>query len=76
MMKKILKDWYSEKPDFSKDYCRIVTDRHFTRLQAMLSKTKGSLALGGSCKPEDKYMEPTVVTGVDLDDATMQVKII
>jgi len=75
MMKKILKDWYSEKPDFSKDYCRIVTDRHFTRLQAMLSKTKGSLALGGSCKPEDKYMEPTVVTGVDLDDATMQEEI-
>jgi len=75
IMKKILTEWYSETPEISKDYCRIVTSRHFDRLQAMLSKTNGNVAIGGKTKAEDKFMEPTVVTGVGLDDSIMKEEI-
>ena len=72
-MKNVLKDWYSENPEISKDYCRIVTNRHLDRLQSMLSKTSGKVAIGGRSNPDDKFLEPTVVTDVGLEDSTMQV---
>ena len=73
IMKRILKEWYSETPEISKDYCRIVSERHFDRLQAMLSKTNGNVAIGGKTNREDKFMEPTIVTGVGMDDPIMKV---
>jgi len=75
IMKKVLKEWYSENPEISKDYCRIVSNRHLDRLQGMLSKTNGDVVVGGRSIPEDKFMEPTVVTGVGMDDSTMQEEI-
>ena len=74
IMKKIVKEWYSENPEISKDYCRIVSNRHLDRLQGMLSTTNGNVVVGGRSNPDDKFMEPTVVTGVGLDDSTMKVK--
>ena len=73
IMKKVLHDWYSDKPEISKDYCRIVTNRHLDRLQGMLSKTNGNVVIGGKSNSDDKFMEPTVLTGVSLEDSTMQV---
>ena len=62
IMKKTLEEWYSENPEISKDYCRIISNRHLDHLQ-----------VGGRSSPEDKFMEPTVVTGVGMDDSTMKV---
>lgn len=75
IMKKVLHDWYSDKPEISKDYCRIVTNRHLDRLQGMLSKTNGNVVIGGKSNADDKFMEPTVLTGVSLEDSTMQEEI-
>jgi len=75
IMKKIVKEWYSENPEISKDYCRIVSNRHLDRLQGMLSTTNGNVVVGGRSNPDDKFMEPTVVTGVGLDDSTMKEEI-
>ena len=72
IMKRILKEWYSENPEISKDYCRVVSNRHFDRLQEMLSKTNGNVVIGGKTKSEEKYMEPTAVTCVGLDDSIMK----
>jgi len=75
MMRQHLKDWYSENPKDSADYCRIVSIRHAERLKNILNGTKGSIAIGGKLEVDDKFLEPTVITGVNVDDATMQEEI-
>ena len=52
---------------------RIVSDRHMARLKSLLDQTQGNKVIGGSCTPDDKFMSPTVVTDVKLDDALMKV---
>jgi len=75
IMKNVLTEWYSDNPQISGDYCRIVTTRHLDRLQGMLSKTSGKVAIGGRSNHDDKFLEPTVITGVGMDDSTMQEEI-
>ena len=72
-MKRMIKEWYGESPEISKDYCRIVSNKHLDRLQAMLSQTNGNVVFGGKTRPKDKFMEPTIVTGVGLNDSLMKV---
>ena len=43
------------------------------RLKSLLDQTKGKVVFGGQVDPEDKFMSPTVVTDVTLDDALMKV---
>jgi aldehyde dehydrogenase (NAD+) len=43
---------------------RIVNERNFDRLEGMLSKTEGKIVYGGITNREDKYIHPTVVTGI------------
>jgi hypothetical protein len=49
-------------------YCR-----HAERLKAILDTTKGTIAIGGKVDVDEKFMEPTVITGVDWSDACMKV---
>ena len=72
IMKKMLINFYSETPELSPDYCRIVSARHFSRLSSMLSSTQGSIVVGGSSSESSRFMELTVITGVGWDDSTMQ----
>lgn len=44
--KKLMKQWYGEDPQKSKDQCRIITEKHFDRLMAMLKSTTGKVAMG------------------------------
>jgi len=74
-MKKAISDWYSEKPEQSGDYCRIVSTRHAERLKSILDKTQGDIVVGGTIDVHNKFLEPTVITGVELNDATMQEEI-
>jgi len=75
LAKKIVKEWYGEKPENSPDYCRIVSPRHLERLTSLLSSTTGLVAVGGGTNPETKYMAPTIVTGVSWEDSLMQSEI-
>jgi len=72
VMKKVLREFYGEKPEESKDYCRIVSSRHLDRLKGLLSKTSGTVAIGGRSDEETRFMEPTIVTGVTWEDPLMQ----
>ena len=45
------------------------------RLKKMLSMTNGKVVIGGRSNNDDKFLEPTVITDVGLDDAIMQVDI-
>ncbi|TPX67501.1 hypothetical protein SpCBS45565_g03746 [Spizellomyces sp. 'palustris'] len=69
-----LNELYGEKLRSSKDYPRIVAERHFDRLSGLLSeqlKIPGSkVAVGGFCDRNELFIEPTVVTGVGKDEDT------
>ena len=42
----------------------------------MINKTTGNIVIGGTIEASEKYIEPTVITGVNFDDSTMQVSLI
>lgn len=60
------------------DYARIVNDKHYERLIAMLenAKAKGAtLEFGGDYDPHERYIEPCILTDVSLEMQVMQEEI-
>ncbi len=65
--------FYGDDPQQSADYGRIINDRHFARVAALIDHDK--VAYGGQTDAADRYIAPTVMTGVTLSDAVMQEEI-
>ena len=65
--------FYGDDPSKSEDYARIVSDRHFERVSALLSM--GNIVVGGDSDRSSRYVGPTVMDGVSPDDAIMQEEI-
>ncbi|GMR57948.1 hypothetical protein PMAYCL1PPCAC_28143, partial [Pristionchus mayeri] len=71
-MRKVLVDYYTEDPKGSKDYSRIISDRHYDRLVTLLGKTEGKHAVEmGVPDREDLFIPPTVLD-VTRDDIFME----
>jgi aldehyde dehydrogenase (NAD+) len=66
-----LDGFYGDDPAASRDYGRIVSDRHFDRLSGLLDADRGTVAIGGGRDREERYLAPTVVTDVDVDGPLM-----
>ena len=66
-------NFYGENPQTSSDYCRIVNERQFKRLQALLKD--GDIITGGQTDLEEKYIAPTLITNVSLESELMQEEI-
>lgn len=64
--------FYGEDPHRSEDYARIVNERHFDRLCGLLATTSATPAVGGQSDRSDRYIAPTILTGVGPDDAVME----
>ncbi len=63
---------YGDDPSRSADYGRIVNGRHVERLQALLDGGGyAGVAIGGTVTPDDHYIAPTVLTGVEPDAPVM-----
>lgn len=64
---------FGEAPQQSRDYARIVSNRHFDRLAGMIAggAGNGTVAVGGGTDPTDRYIAPTVLTGVRPDAPIM-----
>lgn len=73
LMKKNLFEFYGEQPKDSESYGRIINERHFQRLINLLDKSK--IEHGGDTDEAEKYISPTIMTGVTLDDKIMQEEI-
>jgi aldehyde dehydrogenase (NAD+) len=69
-LKKVIHEFYGEDASSHKRYCRIINDRHFQRLIELLDSKK--IIYGGRSNPEDRYIEPTILSPVDWDDPIMQ----
>jgi len=76
--RKEVKAFYSQIPEESTSYSRIVNNKHFERLKYSLddAKDKGaSIDAGGALNPSDCYIEPTLVSELTEDTSLMQEEI-
>ncbi len=69
---------YGDNAQTSPDYCRIVNDRHFSRVKNILDDATANgatVVTGGATLASDKFIAPTLLTNVKLDSAVMQEEI-
>jgi aldehyde dehydrogenase (NAD+) len=72
-LKEYIVNFYGENPQTSPDYCRIVNERQFNRLKALLQE--GDILIGGQTDLAEKYFAPTLMTNVSLESELMQEEI-
>ncbi len=68
-----IKAFYGGDSETSPDYPRIVNEKHFDRLKALVDPTK--IAFGGKMDRQKKFIEPTVLKNVDWKDKVMEEEI-
>jgi aldehyde dehydrogenase (NAD+) len=73
LIAKAAREMYSDDPAASDSYGRIINERHFDRLNALLQS--GTVAIGGQTDRGSHYIAPTVLTDVDADSPIMQEEI-
>ncbi|MDF5735454.1 MULTISPECIES: aldehyde dehydrogenase [unclassified Nostoc] len=72
-LEKCLKEFYGDNPANSPDYARIISQKHFDRLVNFLKD--GKVLIGGKTQPSERYIAPTVIDNVSLEDSVMQEEI-
>ncbi|MEO8933486.1 MAG: aldehyde dehydrogenase family protein, partial [Xanthomarina sp.] len=78
LFKKQVLEFYSENPERSESYCRIVNQKHFERLKSYIEEAKtnkSSVVSGGNCNALDNFVEPTLIFNVPEDSKLMQEEI-
>ncbi|RMG67956.1 MAG: aldehyde dehydrogenase family protein, partial [Bacteroidetes bacterium] len=73
-----LQSMYGPEPAESPDYCRLINDRNFARVHGLLEDAlaQGATArIGGEADPTQRYIAPTLLTGVNKEMAIMQEEI-
>lgn len=73
LMIKQIKAYFTEEPQKSKDYGRIVNARRLGVLKGFLEN--GRILTGGRCDEEDLYIEPTLIDQISLEDPIMKEEI-
>lgn len=69
-LKVAVAELYGDAPLENENFTKIVSERHFNRLQSFLKN--GTVFIGGGTLPEQLKMEPTVLTDISWDDAIME----
>lgn len=70
LMKTSIRKFYGENPKESKDYGRIINERNVLRLQKLINPLK--VVLGGEVNLEEKFIEPTLMARVTIEDEVMK----
>lgn len=65
-------EFYGADPRTSPDYARVVNDRHFNRLTALIDGSEGQVVVGGERDAAARYLAPTVVRGPSTEAPIMQ----
>ncbi|KAG0173659.1 Aldehyde dehydrogenase [Apophysomyces sp. BC1034] len=69
---KSLANFYTENPQKSSSYGRIVNHRQFDRLKGIIdSLDPSAIIIGGTTDRDDLYISPTVVSPVDANDTRL-----
>ncbi|HNW27077.1 MAG TPA: aldehyde dehydrogenase [Spirochaetota bacterium] len=72
-LKKTLEEFYGDDPRASRDYARIINEKHFDRIVKLLEGAK--VILGGDSDRKNRFIAPTLVDGVTLKDPIMNEEI-
>jgi len=67
---KVILKFYGEDASAHPRYCRIINDRHFQRLAALIDGAK--IVYGGKTNAADRYVEPTLLYPMGWNDLIMQ----
>uniref|UniRef100_A0A8C0J6V6 Aldehyde dehydrogenase n=1 Tax=Chelonoidis abingdonii TaxID=106734 RepID=A0A8C0J6V6_CHEAB len=65
--------FFGPEPQESPDFARIISDKQFQRIQALLGS--GRMAIGGQTDERERYIAPTVLADVQPSDSAMQEEI-
>lgn len=68
-----LRTFYGENPQQSPDFGRMINEKHFDRVKGLIDPAK--VVVGGQCDKKDRYIAPTIMRNVTLDDAVMKEEI-
>jgi aldehyde dehydrogenase (NAD+) len=68
-----IEEMYGANPETSDSYGRIVNERHFERLSALIAS--GDPVIGGRTNPATRYIAPTVLNNVATNSPVMQEEI-
>ena len=71
-LKNTIKDFYGEDIKNNKEFGRIINSKHMNRLNNILEKDKDKIIVGGEVDFEQRYISPTIMKDVTLDDAIME----
>ena len=72
-MASAIKQFYTDQPQNSYDYGKIINKKRFTNLAAFLSE--GNIHCGGKTSEDSLYIEPTIITGVTMESSVMKEEI-
>ena len=67
-----LNEFHPQGAQSNTDYGKIVNERQWLRLRAMLDSTKGEILLGGTTDKDTLFFEPTVIRVDSIDDPLLQ----
>jgi len=69
-MKKVILQFFGDKPEESYNYGKIINEKQFNRLSNYLKQ--GNIVHGGRTDKERLFIEPTIIDKVNLDSDIMQ----
>ncbi len=68
-LKKVINEFYGANPQASPEFCRIINQRHVSRLSDLMEDT--NIVEGGITDADDRYISPTIIDGVDPEHPIM-----
>ena len=66
----VVKDFFSDKPEQSYNYSKIINEKQFDRITSYLSNAK--IVFGGRTDKQQLFIEPTLLDNVNINDAVMK----
>lgn len=67
----VYKEFFPEDSLASNSICHLINERHFDRVVRLLDNSKGKVVLGGERTRDIRFIAPTIVKDVPLDDSLM-----
>ena len=71
--KEVVLKWYGSDPVKSKDFARMINERHFKRVSGLINQDK--VVVGGQTKADEKFIAPTILKDISHDDDIMKEEI-
>ena len=70
-LRRAVSELYGPDPRRSPDYGRMINEKHFDRVLALIDDDKAVLGGTAGADREDRYLPPTIMTGVQREDPVM-----